>query len=503
MKESIVMSPNTRGASFAAPGKGTWRRLADHFPGAVTPEYLRIYSETVPAGMSTYMQRYGVAAKTVEVAAVSGHLYISPRPLAGPAEVRRTPPRIAVWLMARLHPAFRQRKKAAAKTLDERPWRAVTERWFAEEADEWAARAQALQDADLAGLGDAELVDHLRSCRALVVSGYRRHFELHGDDVLPIGLLLARATDWGIDPAVVLNALRGAPGLPRRAANPPLWQLVTGYDLDARAWCEIGTPAPNAAPEGAADHLRDVVPAEHHAELALLVADASAAVSLRDHNGVYTAAWPMGLLRRAMLESGRRLALVEPEHAVELTVDELVRRLEGGEHPSHEDIEQRAERRRADSLLDPPATFGPELAIPPLDALPPALGVISAAQLAAAEHMLPADAAAIGVGDRTYRGRALVVDDPAEAFDELCDGDVVVTTATSPSWNVVLASAGALVTSFGGQLSHAAVIARELGLVALIGDPTAVDRVRTGMTVEVDPVRATLTVVAGTTDAPR
>jgi len=87
------MTSSTRPTTFTAPGPGGWRRLADHFPRALTAEYQRIYAETCPPGMSSYMQRYGVLARTLDVAFVHGHLYITPVPLAGPRDPRRTPPR--------------------------------------------------------------------------------------------------------------------------------------------------------------------------------------------------------------------------------------------------------------------------------------------------------------------------------------------------------------------------------------------------------------------------
>ena len=76
-------------------------------------------------------------------------------------------------------------------------------------------------------------------------------------------------------------------------------------------------------------------------------------------------------------------------------------------------------------------------------------------------------------------------------------GDVIVTTATSPSWNTLLVEAGALVTTNGGLTSHAAVTARELGIPAIIGDPTACRRLHTDDIVTVDPLLATVTVAAG------
>ncbi len=71
-----------------------------------------------------------------------------------------------------------------------------------------------------------------------------------------------------------------------------------------------------------------------------------------------------------------------------------------------------------------------------------------------------------------------------------------MTAATSPSSNTVLAHAGALVTATGGLVSYAAITARELGIPAVIGDPTACRRLRTGATVTVDPINATV-VTAG------
>jgi pyruvate,water dikinase len=481
--------------AFEQPSPGGWMLLGDHFPGALTAEYQRLYAETCPPGMAAYMARYGVLARTLDVAFVHGHLYITPVPLVGPRQMRRPPPRTMVWLMARLHPAFRGRTRAAKRTLAERPWRQANARWFSAERAEWAQRSRSLQDVIPSSLNDDELRTHLQACRAHVLAGYRRHFELHGDDLLPVGLLLARCAEWRIDAATASRALAASRSDRTAATDPEAWQLVTGYDLDSRAWCELdslkqaepGTPLP-------ALDLRSLVPEEHHDELARLVEDARAAVPLRDDNGVLTGAWPMGLLRRAMLEAGRRITLHDTSHAIELTVDELDQRLRGQAAPSADDAASRAHARMANSARTAPARLGPEFAIPPLSALPRPLALIGAAQLAAADNMIDRDATPIGIGDRPYTGRALVVDDAADAFDLIEPGDVIITRATSPTWSVLLGYAGALVTTTGGLLSHAAVLARELGIPALIGDRGALQRVTTGTLVTVDPKERTVTV---------
>jgi hypothetical protein len=48
------MSKTADRLEFAAPGPGGWMRLADHFPGALTAEYQRIYTETAPVGMACW-----------------------------------------------------------------------------------------------------------------------------------------------------------------------------------------------------------------------------------------------------------------------------------------------------------------------------------------------------------------------------------------------------------------------------------------------------------------
>lgn len=485
---------------FEPPGKGGWMSLSDHFPGALTAEYQLLYAETCPPGMATYMARYGVLARGLDVAYVHGHLYITPVPLAGPRQMRRQPPAAAVWLMARLHPEFRRRNRAARRALETRPWRAAATAWFDDERATWCERNERVQSIDPASLTSDQLIDHVRACRALAVDGYLRHFELHGDDLLPIGLLIARCAEWGITPATAMRALIGASPLSAGTVQPPPWQLVTGYDLDSQAWVELSRhPATRSTPDELAPlDLRPLVPSECHEELRHLVEDARAAVPLRDDNGAITGAWPMGLLRRAMLEAGRRLVLDPPDLAIEMTTEELIACLQTGNRPRSAEIAQRQADRARLSRLEAPQTLGPEFAIPPLSALPRSLSLMGSAQLAAADHMSSDPAGAIGIGVLPYTGRAVVVSDPATALNVIEPGDVVITRFTSPSWNTILAHAGALVTTTGGLASHAAIIARELGIPAVIGDATAMTRFANETTVTVDPICATVSAALST-----
>jgi pyruvate,water dikinase len=74
-------------------------------------------------------------------------------------------------------------------------------------------------------------------------------------------------------------------------------------------------------------------------------------------------------------------------------------------------------------------------------------------------------------------------------------GDVLVVPCTTPAFNMVLSLAGAIVTAEGGALSHAAVLARELGIPAVIGAPCALIDIPDGSMIEVDPIAGSVKVL--------
>jgi pyruvate,water dikinase len=82
-------------------------------------------------------------------------------------------------------------------------------------------------------------------------------------------------------------------------------------------------------------------------------------------------------------------------------------------------------------------------------------------------------------------GTARVISGPAD-FGRLQAGDVLVCRTTTPAWTPLFASAGALVTDTGGILSHAAIVAREYRLPAVVGCDVATTAIRDGARVEVD-----------------
>ena len=101
-----------------------------------------------------------------------------------------------------------------------------------------------------------------------------------------------------------------------------------------------------------------------------------------------------------------------------------------------------------------------------------------------------------GIGARPYQGRACVVADAVDALDQLQQGDVMIAAFTGPSFNSIVPMLGALVVEEGGALCHAAIVAREFGLPAVVGVAGATTLITDGSMVEVDPLTGMVSVLA-------
>ncbi len=88
------------------------------------------------------------------------------------------------------------------------------------------------------------------------------------------------------------------------------------------------------------------------------------------------------------------------------------------------------------------------------------------------------------IGQRIGAGRARVVRDPGQ-MARVEHGDVLVTDMTDPDWEPVMKRAAAIVTNRGGRTCHAAIIARELGIPAVVGCGEATQRIKDGLEVTV------------------
>lgn len=88
------------------------------------------------------------------------------------------------------------------------------------------------------------------------------------------------------------------------------------------------------------------------------------------------------------------------------------------------------------------------------------------------------------IGQRIGAGRVRVVNSVHE-MDKVQDGDVLVSDMTDPDWEPVMKRASAIITNRGGRTCHAAIIARELGVPAIVGCGNATDLLNDGQEVTV------------------
>lgn len=90
----------------------------------------------------------------------------------------------------------------------------------------------------------------------------------------------------------------------------------------------------------------------------------------------------------------------------------------------------------------------------------------------------------IALGDKITAGRARIISSPL-AGDQLQDGEILVTDSTNPDWDTVLKKAGGIITNKGGRTSHAAIVAREMGTVAVVGCGHATENIQSGQLITV------------------
>jgi pyruvate,water dikinase len=90
----------------------------------------------------------------------------------------------------------------------------------------------------------------------------------------------------------------------------------------------------------------------------------------------------------------------------------------------------------------------------------------------------------IGLGNRITSGIARRLDSPKD-IDKLKKGEILVTGRTDPDWDPILKKAAGIVTDQGGRTSHAAIVAREVGAVAIVGSGNATQVIEDGQLVTI------------------
>lgn len=539
--------------TWEAPAGGLWELETVHVLGGQP----RLFQERAPAafkeGFQLVGKRYGLPIDYLDMRFVNDHCYARMRPVGAPdpkpGKASAPPAPLALKLLARIHPELRRRAKTARHALAHQTWHRDLDRWERELRGEMHASGRALQAEPIEQFDDAALIDHLRRAADHFDRGCVMHFELMPVHDLPVGRLLLACRRWGIDDADALGLLagsspaskasttglagiaaacasagvepeslddvRGAGTEAQRALDEYLadhaWRVMAQYTPRGLALIEMPdvlVRAIRTAGDGASgddpvdpEPLRQRVPAEDRARFDALLVDARRCYGVRDDNVALTFMWPAGLVRRALLEIGRRLVerrlLTDASHALALGEAELAAALAGDADVATA-ASTRVARMEAYEADSAPLRLGDDEGPPPDPSLfPPATAELLAAlfvgfdldmAVGQSTDVSPTwSGTGAGIGTTAYSGRACVAASPEEALSRLQPGDVLVTTITTPAFEAVMPIAGAVVTEHGGLMGHTALVCREYGIPAVVGVVGATSCIADGAELTVVP----------------
>jgi pyruvate,water dikinase len=197
----------------------------------------------------------------------------------------------------------------------------------------------------------------------------------------------------------------------------------------------------------------------------------------------------VGVTRALFLRAGELIGV--GEGVFFLTIDEIIGVLQGGPRAEGSAVGQIPDRRDVHQRY---------AALPPLpawirgrfDPFKWASDPNRRSDVFAPGAALPPETAETGAMVRGHPGSAGQVEglvrriDGLEEGDQLLTGEILVTSRTNVGWTPLFPRAAAVVTDIGTSLSHAAIVARELGIPAVVGCGDATMRLRTGDRVRVD-----------------
>jgi phosphohistidine swiveling domain-containing protein len=525
---------------FDPPGPGFWSQDPVHHPRPLTRYWAEMHPAPFVRGFSEFTQRYGMLIDTMRPVYLNGFAYSQNVPVSDEEAPRRFARAEEVW--------------------EQKPWREQLRDWDETFKPESIRKHKELQAVDPDALSDEELVAYVERCADHHAEMIYQHMRFTGAAVLPTGDFLAHVGEWtklppsellalmrgsapvsagasaelerllaaveqddeaqrllasDEDPAQVLEQLRSLEGETGAAVSAYLdlvgYRLLDGFDISGRYALELpdallrairattaGGEQDDSAVEAMIADTRSKVPEEHREQFDELLGEARLMYRLRDERGVYSDIWAAGLMRRAVLAAGRRLAergrLHDPEHLVDAGLDEMRALLSGSNGPSADELAERYRWRSSRTWKDAPATLGgppppppdpsrlPSAAARVARAMGIAMGALFGSSEAEQEEKLLRGLAASG---GVYEGPARRVGSPDE-FDRIVQGDVLVTQSTTEAFNILLPLLGAIVTDAGGLLSHSAIVAREYGIPGVVGTREATDRIADGARVRVD-----------------
>jgi pyruvate,water dikinase len=509
---------------------------------------MEVHPAAFKRGTSEFARSYGMLIDALEMAYVNGFAYKIVRPVAQDEIPRRF--------------------QRAEEVFQRRFWREQLRDWNETFKPTSMKAHRELQSVDPVGLSDDALAAHLTRCRDHHAGMLYQHMRFTAAAIVPTGDFLAHVGDWtGLPPAELLDLMRGTSPV-SAGASVQLGQLITairhdpraqqllqsdddpgralealraldrgtgaalsayldlvgyrlldGFDISNPFALELpdalrrairaavaGTGVDASDVEGKIAGVRRKVPEQHRVQFDELLEEARLTYPIRDERGVFSDIWASGLMRRAALAGGRRLAtrgrIHDAAHFVDAGLEEMRALLSGADGPSADELAKRFEYRASHSSKEAPLVMGPPPSPPDLSGLPPAAarmmratGIALNALFGSSEathekHMLRGLAASRGV----YEGPARRVSHPSE-FDRIIRGDVLVTESTTEAFNILLPLLGAIVTDSGGLLSHSAIVAREYGIPGVVGTREATERIADGARVRVDGDAGEVTVL--------
>jgi pyruvate,water dikinase len=229
---------------------GYWQRDDSHAPKPNSPLYSSVAMPNLNRAGKAWFAEYGFLMDGLEWREIGGWQYISIRPLGGK---ERKPPPPWLWpILVRLVPPLRRRIRSCVEAVRSDRANRNLEQWFREWKPDLRSRAEALLEAPLAELSDAELDRHLDAASRLGGEAARIHFVLHGAVSLHLGELVFTCRDLlGWDDMETLEVLGGLSGtstepaaelasLARQArTNPGVLGLLEDGVVDLDRYVEV------------------------------------------------------------------------------------------------------------------------------------------------------------------------------------------------------------------------------------------------------------------------
>lgn len=483
----------TAKSQIEPPGPGPWEQDAVHFPRAMT----RYFQDTHPApfkkGTNDFARFYGLLIDGLQMAYVNGFGYNQVVP-APDAEIP-------------------QRFQRAEQVYAQKLWREQLREWDETAKPAAIATHRTLQSVSPDSLSDSDLAAYLTRCRDHHAAMIAQHMRYTAGAVLPTSDFLVHAGEWtGLPPSELLGLMRGSAevssggsdelarlkaAFARDAAARKLLEadgdpaqrlaalrdlpgetgaavagyldlvgnrLIDGFDIAEPTALELPDALLRSLQTGISGdaqsgtdvaartaEIRARVPDAQKDLFDELLGEARLTYRLRDERGVYSDIWASGLMRRAALAAGRRLAkrgrLADPHQMLEASLDEMCALVTGSGGPSADELASRAAYRASRTAKDVPATLGPPKPPPPdLSALPPAAGRLMRAMFIGLGHVFGSSEAqheesvlyGIAASKGIYEGPARRVSGPSE-FSRITKGDVLVTESTSEAFNAAAA----------------------------------------------------------------